>query len=244
MSSEDRFEGGLFFAHDSPRESQIGMISDGIEALNEGGFLLAAAPTGIGKTAAALASALRVANLDATRHGKTKIMFLTGRQSQHRIVVETIREINRRLPAGFPRVKLVDIIGREGMCKVIDRSTGKCNCEEGITESERRFLRSELENFIHSDPRHVDQILVQAEKTKVCAWATAREASKSVNLIVCDYNHVFVDGVREASLPIMGIELENSILIVDEAHNLPDRIRSGLETVSYTHLTLPTICSV
>ena len=27
----------------------------------------------------------------------------------------------------------------------------------------------------------------------------------------------------------MGIELENSILIVDEAHNLPDRIRSGLE---------------
>jgi len=229
VSSEDSFEAGLFFAHDSPRESQIEMISDGIGALNEGGFLLAAAPTGIGKTAAALASALSVANLDATKHGKTKIMFLTGRQSQHRIVVETIREINRRLPAGFSRVKLVDIIGREGMCKVIDRSTGKCNCEEGITESERRFLRSELENFIHSDPRHVDQILVQAEKTKVCAWATAREASKSVNLIVCDYNHVFVDGVREASLPIMGIELENSILIVDEAHNLPDRIRSGLE---------------
>ena len=229
MSSEDRFEAGLFFAHDSPRESQIGMISDGIEALNESGFLLAAAPTGIGKTAAALASALSVANLDATKHGKTKIMFLTGRQSQHRIVVETIREINRRLPAGFSRVKLVDIIGREGMCKVIDRSTGKCNCEEGVSESERRFLRSELEDFIHSDPRHVDQIIERAEKTKVCAWATARESSKSVNLIVCDYNHVFVDGVREASLPVMGIELENSILIVDEAHNLPDRIRSGLE---------------
>ncbi len=229
MSSEDRFEGGLFFAHDSPRESQIGMISDGIEALNESSFLLAAAPTGIGKTAAALASALSVANLDFTRPEKPKIMFLTGRQSQHRIVVETIREINRRLPAGFPRVKLVDIIGREGMCKVIDRSTGKCNCEEGVTESERRFLRSELEDFIHSEPRHVDQILGRAEKTNVCAWATAREASKSANLIVCDYNHVFVDGVREASLPVMGIELENSILIVDEAHNLPDRIRSGLE---------------
>jgi DNA excision repair protein ERCC-2 len=27
----------------------------------------------------------------------------------------------------------------------------------------------------------------------------------------------------------MGVELDNSILIVDEAHNLPDRIRSGLE---------------
>ena len=27
----------------------------------------------------------------------------------------------------------------------------------------------------------------------------------------------------------MGVELEDSILIVDEAHNLPDRIRKGLE---------------
>ena len=49
------------------------------------------------------------------------------------------------------------------------------------------------------------------------------------DILVCDYNHIFVEGVREASLPAMGIELENSILIVDEAHNLPDRIRSGLE---------------
>ncbi len=44
-----------------------------------------------------------------------------------------------------------------------------------------------------------------------------------------DYNHVFVESVRDASLPVMGIDLENTILIVDEAHNLPDRIRSGLE---------------
>jgi Rad3-related DNA helicase len=27
----------------------------------------------------------------------------------------------------------------------------------------------------------------------------------------------------------MGINLENVILIIDEAHNLPDRIRNGLE---------------
>ena len=229
MQDEGVGNGGHFFAHDSPRQSQIGMISDGVKSLNDGGFLLAAAPTGIGKTAAALASALSVANLYSTSTETPKILFLTGRQSQHRIVVDTIREINRRVPQGFSRVRLVDIIGREGMCKVVDRSTGKCNCEVGVTESERRFLRSDLEEFIHSEPRHVDQILKRVEKTDVCAWATAREAAKSTNVIVCDYNHVFVEGVREASLPVMGVDLENSILIVDEAHNLPDRIRSGLE---------------
>ena len=96
------------------------MISDGIDALKNGGFLLAAAPTGIGKTAAALASALNAANQSESPE-IPKIMFLTGRQSQHRIVVDTIREINKRLPSGFSRVKVVDIIGRESMCKSVDR---------------------------------------------------------------------------------------------------------------------------
>ncbi|MDP6212570.1 MAG: hypothetical protein QGF32_03340, partial [Candidatus Thalassarchaeaceae archaeon] len=183
MSGQGEVSGSLFFAHESPRESQIGMISDGIEALKGGGFLLAAAPTGIGKTAAALASALSAAN-QINNSEMPKIMFLTGRQSQHRIVVDTIREINKRLPPGFSRVKVVDIIGREGMCKVVDRSTGKCNCEIGVTESERRFLRSDLEEYIHSEPRHVDQVLKRVRKNDVCAWATAREAAKNTRVIV------------------------------------------------------------
>ena len=221
--------GDLFFAHESPRESQKEMIADGINALKDGHFLLAAAPTGIGKTAAALASALKVANLYSTGSETPKILFLTGRQSQHRIVVDTIREINRRMSQEFSKMRLVDIIGREGMCKIIDKSTGKCNCEPGVTESERRSLRSDLEDYIHSEPRHVDQILKYAERNGVCAWATARDVARSTNIIVCDYNHVFVEGVREASLPVMGVDLGNTILVVDEAHNLPDRIRSGLE---------------
>jgi len=221
--------GDLFFAHESPRESQKEMIADGINALKDGRFLLAAAPTGIGKTAAALASALKVANLYSTGSETPKILFLTGRQSQHRIVVDTIREINRRRSQEFSKMRLVDIIGREGMCKNIDKSSGKCNCEPGVTESERRSLRSDLEEYIHSEPRHVDQILKYAERNGVCAWATARDVARSTNIIVCDYNHVFVEGVREASLPVMGVDLENTILVVDEAHNLPDRIRSGLE---------------
>ena len=229
MSEGELENDDLFFAHESPRESQKDMIADGINALKDGHFLLAAAPTGLGKTAAALASALKVANLYSTGSETPKILFLTGRQSQHRIVVDTIREINRRMSQEFSKMRLVDIIGREGMCKIIDKSTGKCNCEPGVTESERRSLRSDLEDYIHSEPRHVDQILKYAERNGVCAWATARDVARSTNIIVCDYNHVFVEGVREASLPVMGVDLGNTILVVDEAHNLPDRIRSGLE---------------
>jgi len=51
---------------------------------------------------------------------------------------------------------------------------------------------------------------------------------KNCDILVCDYNHVFIDSVREASLASMGVDLENTILIVDEAHNLPDRVRNGM----------------
>ena len=132
---------GVYLAHEEMRDSQIEMIVDGIDSLSERGFLLAAAPTGIGKTAASLASALHVANNRGENGLKPKIVFMTGRQSQHRIVVDTVRMINSRLPSGIPRVKLVDIIGREGMCEVIDKSTGKCDCEKGTTEEGRQRKR-------------------------------------------------------------------------------------------------------
>jgi Rad3-related DNA helicase len=57
---------GRFVAHESLRDAQDEMISDGIASLGAGGFLLAAAPTGIGKTAAALAAAIEVAGVRPT----------------------------------------------------------------------------------------------------------------------------------------------------------------------------------
>jgi DNA excision repair protein ERCC-2 len=229
MSVGSGVEARLFFAHEQIRNPQKEMISDGIIALREGGFLLAAAPTGIGKTAAALASAFEVVNFYNTNPEVPKILFMTGRQSQHRIVVDTVRQINSKLPSGNPRIKLVDIIGREGMCEVVDKSTGQCSCEKDVVESARRARRVDLGEFILEAPRHVDQVIKEGRARRICAWATARSAVRDAHILVCDYNHVFIEGVRENSLPIMGVSLENAILIVDEAHNLPDRIRSGLE---------------
>tara|TARA_B100000676_G_scaffold46163_1_gene44732 strand:- start:10643 stop:12568 length:1926 start_codon:yes stop_codon:yes gene_type:complete len=205
------------------------MIADGVRALTSGGFLLAAAPTGIGKTAAALASALHSSFDNHISPDRANIIFMTGRQSQHKIVVDTVRKINNRLPDGFPKISLVDIIGREGMCDHVDKMTGKCDCEDGVVEESRKSRRADLRKKLLEDPKHVDWTVKYGRARKICPWASARLAAGHADILVCDYNHVFVENVRESSLPAMGIELENSILIVDEAHNLPDRIRSGLE---------------
>ena len=226
MSGDSTDSALRYFAHSEVRPSQIDMVKDGMDALLGDGFLLASAPTGIGKTAAALASAI-AAQRTSTEH--LRILFLTGRQSQHKIVVDTVNKINQQMPNNEGTLRLVDLIGREGMCRNVDRMSGKCDCEENLDGNLREELRADVRSQMFRQSMHVDEVIRVSRRIELCPWATAREAAKSCDILVCDYNHVFIDNVREASLPPMGIELENCILIVDEAHNLPDRVRNGLE---------------
>ncbi|MDE0954105.1 MAG: DEAD/DEAH box helicase family protein [Candidatus Poseidoniales archaeon] len=225
MTSAGASKIGKFIAHDKLRSAQEEMAKDGIKALNQQGFLLAAAPTGIGKTAAALAATIEVAR---NANSQQQILFLTGRQSQHRIVIETVRNINSRLEKEISKVKVVDLIGRESMCDDIDRMTSKCSCEDGVIEGTRQSRRDDMREYILKDPKHVDEIIQMSKTKKICAWAASRSAVKDCDILVCDYNHVFVENVRERSLPSMSIDLENTIIIVDEAHNLVSRIVNKL----------------
>ena len=226
MAQADNIRIGSFVAHDKLRSAQKKMIKEGIIALEEKGFLFAAAPTGIGKTAASLAAAIEIArNSDFPK----QVLFLTGRQSQHKIVVETIKSINSKLSHDIPDVKVVDIIGRESMCEEVDKITGKCSCEDNIVEGSKQKRRDDLKDLILQSPKHVDEVIKIGRKKKICSWTASRSAVRECDILICDYNHVFVENVSESSLSAMKIDLENCILVVDEAHNLPDRIRNGLE---------------
>ena len=228
-----------FLAHASPRPGQLEMIHDGIKALQEGNFHLAAAPTGIGKTAASLAAALQVASESSL---KKTVFFLTSRQTQHRIVVDTVRQINRLRKETTP-VRLVDMVGQAGMC--VQPFAKESPLVFSLMCSQHRKTRSckpwitpapGLKRRILASPLHVDE-LVGISRThtengapaQTCPWKAAREAVSGADVFVGDYNHLFDDGVRESSLKAMGLSLEDIIVIVDEAHNLPDRIRMTLE---------------
>ena len=226
MVHADNFGTGSFVAHEKLRSAQEQMIKEGIIALEQRGFLFAAAPTGIGKTAASLAAALEVSRSSEL---PKQILFLTGRQSQHKIVVETIKKVNSKLDKAISPVKVVDIIGRESMCEDVDRITGKCSCEDNIVEGSKQKRRDDLKEIILKSPKHVDEIIKRGKEKKICSWAAARSAVNECDVLICDYNHVFIENVSESSLSAMKIDLENTILVIDEAHNLPDRIRNGLE---------------
>ena len=228
-----------YLAHEKPRPGQVEMIRESTEALRSRGYHLAAAPTGIGKTAAALSAALEITQKSPT---KKHVFFLTSRQSQHRIVVDTVRRINQRRVGKEP-ITLVDMIGQSGMC--VQPFAKESNLVFSMmcstarkTKSCRPWITSApgLTKRILDSPLHVDELVeltkihrVGGEITQTCPWKAAREAAGLADVFVGDYNHIFDEGVRKSSLEAMGVALKDIIVIVDEAHNLPDRIRMTME---------------
>ena len=82
----------IYFPYSKIRDIQSDMVFDVYNALKNKKHIIMHAPTGIGKTAAALAPALSF----AVKQNLT-IFFLTSRQTQHKIVVDTLKQIKQNV---------------------------------------------------------------------------------------------------------------------------------------------------
>jgi DNA excision repair protein ERCC-2 len=214
------------FPYDEIRDGQKRFTRDVTMAVLGGKHLVAQAPTGIGKTAAALAPALQAA-LDL----KKTVLFLTSRQSQHRIAVETLRMMADKRGVRF---RLVDLVSKRDMClrpEASDMHSGRfadfCAME---TRTKSCQYLGEVDDSTLAQVRggvlHVEELMAVSKKAHLCPHMVALEAAKGAQVIVADYNHLFSD-LREQSLERLGLTLAACIVVVDEAHNLPERIRGS-----------------
>lgn len=236
-------------AHDELRGGQTELIEDAWSALIRGGSHLASAPTGIGKTAAALSAALDCAR---ETHERRFVFFLTGRQAQHRIVVDTVKKINERNRSIHSHVSLIDLVGQQSMCiddirkefpslfsRLCADMRRNRHCKPYLNDVDGLRLK------VLGEPLHVSE-LVEVCRTHMdggyarptCPWKVARESVSGADVIVCDYNHLFNERVRASSLEAMGIDLSEVIIVVDEAHNLPNRITQGMRRILTGELVL------
>jgi DNA excision repair protein ERCC-2 len=209
---------------DRVRGGQAEFLSDARDALRAGAHLLAHAPTGIGKTAVALVAALEVA-LD---RGGT-ILFLTSRQSQHRIAIETLKRIQAKGAA----VSAVDVIAKQAMCLQAGAPPfGRAFhafCDGKVRARGCAFFLKDagaIAAAVRQRALHVQELVRASAACGVCPHKVAMEAAGDAHVIVCDYNYAFSD-IRGAFLGRLGRDLEDLLLVVDEAHNLPDRIRAN-----------------
>ncbi|MFH1722639.1 MAG: ATP-dependent DNA helicase [Candidatus Altiarchaeota archaeon] len=234
-----------FFPFEQIRKGQKELFSDSQGVLSKAKHLIAHAPTGIGKTVAVLAPALSFSK----KSGKT-VFFLTPKHTQHVIVVDTLKRIQRKFEISF---SVVDFIGKQWMClhKVQDLDSWEFHefCRKQKKDEVCHFYNNvrikgkltqamkDVVSEVRGSPLHNEKILLECSEKKLCPYEVCIEAAKKADVIIGDYFHLFQPTIREAFLHRLDKKLEDVILICDEAHNLPERIRS-IMSVNLTEYSL------
>lgn len=231
----------MLFPYSTIRPGQNEFLNDVKNAVENGKILLADAPTGIGKTAAVLGGSLE----QCLERNKT-IFFLTPKHTQHKIVIDTLKKIKEKYNINF---SCVDIIGKQWLCPIkvsgesisikemsnkefneyckVKKEKEECVYFKNVFRSKNEEKVSKILNFVKNNILHSEEIIALSNKFEIemCPYEIAIKACINANIIICDYFHIFSKSVREAFLTRIGKDISNAVIIIDEAHNLPERIR-------------------
>jgi DNA excision repair protein ERCC-2 len=218
-----------YFPFSAIRAGQREFMEDVWDSVESEKILIAHAPTGIGKTVAALVPALQY----ALENEKT-VFFLTSKRSQHKIAVDTLRLIKQQANINLVAV---DITSKQSMCpsatsiyrEFYSLFNEFCKSEQKNKRC-RYFLKNDEEALrrIRDEILHVEELCDWCTGRGVCPYKAALEVAERADVVVCDYNYLFSPDITERVLEKLEAGLDDLIVIVDEAHNLPDRIRNNL----------------
>lgn len=220
-----------------PRPNQAEFVRCVEKTTRDGGHLVLESGTGSGKTVCALSGALQT----ALATGK-KVLYLTRTNSQEKQVILELRKINERAP-----VFGVALQGRQGTCPLVRRdkelSAGTPEELSKICRDKRRkvledrpggcrFFKGlqdlDMEQFIAHCKRTIptaEELIDHCDSLNICPHEVMKELAREARVVAAPYAYFFVPFIRNSLLDWMDCSMENVLLIVDEAHNLPDYTR-------------------
>ena len=205
----------LEFPYREKRGGQQQIIAATRLALEQREHLMIEAPTGIGKTVASLYPAMQY----ALAHDK-RVFVLTAKTLQQDMSIEVLKLLNQarafrslRLRAKAKMCANDQVLCHEEYCNYARDYYLKMQ-KSGLT----RRLARELDTLLPDD------IFAAARREVVCPFEVSLELTGQAQATVCDYNYAFDPYVALSDFSAEA-DLSNTILIVDEAHNLVGRGR-------------------
>ena len=219
----------IYFRHKEVRKFQDQMIEDIYNALNEKKNIIINAPTGVGKTDAALSPAISFA-----LENDVDVFFVTPKISQHKIALDVLEGIKKKYSLDF---LFVDFVGKQNMCidpELIEKDTNAFYtlCERKMKKGECRFFENYLlierkeEDLLEllkslRDYSHISLFEIGL-KNNICPYELASLIARNSKVVVCDYAHI-LSPISFQFLKKIKKSLRKSILIFDEAHNIIQR---------------------
>jgi len=223
----------------APREGQKELMGWIADTLANGGHLVVEAGTGTGKTVSALFPSLEY----ALENGK-KVLYLTRTNSQQDQVMRELAAIKKTNGSAFYGVALQ---GRGNMCPL---AMSEEELRYGAAEELAKLCASRKKKVRNGDeeacPYYAKTLKFDAEKLRIwvadkspnagefiryclengiCPYEANRILMPGAILVSAPYIYFFEPGIRRALLTWMGVSTDDLIVIVDEAHNLPEYAR-------------------
>ena len=185
--------------------------------------LFVQAPTGIGKTMAALFPAIKAMG---DGYGE-KLFYLTAKTIARGVAVDGL-EILREKGLHF---RSVLITAKEKICPLEEVKCEPESCPYASGHYDR--INEAIFDCINHEVNITrDVILEYANKHMVCPFELSLDISLFVDGIICDYNYVFDPRVRLRRYFGEGVKGE-FLFLVDEAHNLVDRASAMYSAALY-----------
>ncbi len=203
----------LEFPFQDYRPGQRDMAVAVYKAISRGERLFVEAPTGIGKTISVLFPAIK-----ALATGKAeRIFYLTARTTGAAIAEKAVEDMRQaRL-----RLRSLTLTAKDKVCVRDGNGCDLQSCPLACGYYDRRLdaMRAALGH------QALDRPLLEriGQQHQVCPYALSLDLLPWVDTVICDYNYVFdPQASLRSAFEDQGLA---DLLLVDEAHNLPDRAR-------------------
>ena len=184
-------------------------------------LLLFEAPTGFGKTGLVLERSLD----SLRRRTHERIVFVTGKSTGQ---LQIVRQLEKMLSE---REDLYYLQIRNRIEHRISSPRHTCgdglNCRVNITE---RWAAANIcpISLFQNGTISLEQTKSLGRKTGICPYEITRSLLPFTDFVVADYNYLFGPQNQSLLFQIPGFDPASTLLVVDEAHNLPTRVAESL----------------
>ena len=201
------------FPYETVRSGQKDLMQQVVQTISQKGLLLAAAPTGIGKTVSTLYPALK--SMARDRCGR--IFYLTAKAAARGVARKALSDMREK---GM-HLRSITLQSKESLCPCPHIYCEAKQCPYALGYYDR--LPQAIGDLLLEMDIHPGLIQDIAEKHTLCPHELSLDISLFCDVIVGDYNHAFHPRIRLDRY--FGQKETGFVLLVDEAHNMVDRSR-------------------
>ncbi len=207
--------GALSFPFKAFRSGQRELSVAVYRAARDGQCLMAQAPTGIGKTLGTIFPLLKAC---ASGH-IDRVFFLTAKTPGRALALDAIDALHRQ--AGTLSLRVLELVARDKACEHPDKSCDGESCPLARGFYDR--LAAARDTALSAVRLDRAAVRAAALAHDVCPYYLAQELARWCDVVIGDYNYYY-----DSSALLYALTQMNQwrvAVLVDEAHNLPDRAR-------------------